>query len=96
MSRALLESITDYSMKHKTLFFLEALFTTLAKHSNLQTVVQPTEFLSVKWNEKAANYNKTNLFHPNKDIDEHYKIRTHIDSPVPSIHRPQNMKMNFF
>jgi hypothetical protein len=102
MSRALLESITDYSMKHKTLFFLEALFTTLAKHSNLQTVVQPTEFLSVKWNEKAANYNKTDLFHPNKDIEEHTTIRKQFNTISPSINiqniyiKPKpKMKMNF-
>lgn len=96
MSNKLLECFLDYSSKNKTLFFLEALFPTLAKHYNLNTIQKPTEFISVKCREKSSNYNKTDLYHPNKDITEHNRIRKCIDSneDIRQINN-QKIKMTF-
>lgn len=75
LSSALLKCIQNYTIKYKTLFFIEAMFPTLAKYHRLETVIDPTEMLTITWNEKATNYNTTNIFHPNKDIFEHAVIR---------------------
>jgi hypothetical protein len=75
LSNALLKCILNYSNQNKTLFFIEALFPTLAKHHRLNVVIKPTEFVSVTYNKTSSVYNKTDIFHPNKDIQQQIKIR---------------------
>lgn len=75
LSSTFLKCILNYSNQNKTLFFIEALFPTLAKHHKLNVVINPTEFVSVTWNNVSSVYNKTGIFHPNKDIHQQIKIR---------------------
>jgi hypothetical protein len=75
LSNSFLKCILNYSNQNKTLFFLEALFPTLVKHHKLNVVINPTEFLSVTFNKTSSVYNKTDIFHPNKDIHQQIKIR---------------------
>jgi hypothetical protein len=78
-SRNMLESIKDYTIQNKTLFFLEALFPTIAVKYNLTYISNPIEFITVTHRENfSLNYellNKTNLYHPIKDVTDHIKIR---------------------
>jgi len=73
----MLEKINMYVKKHKTVFFLEALFPTIAKKNNLITRKCPEEFTFVthreKW--KISDFNTTNLYHPVKDVTMHVKAR---------------------
>ena len=55
------------------------MFPTLAKYHRLETVIEPIEMVTIKWNEKATNYNTTSKFHPNKDVSEHVAIREQLD-----------------
>jgi hypothetical protein len=80
LSSALLKCILNYTVNYKSLFFIEAMFPTLAKYHNLETVIDPTEMLTITWNQKATNYSTTNIFHPNKDIAEHTAIRERLDT----------------
>jgi hypothetical protein len=73
----MLESINIYANKNKTLFFLEALFPTIAKKNNVITIKCPEEFTSVthrdEW--KINDFNKNNLYHPVKDLYMHVEAR---------------------
>jgi hypothetical protein len=72
VSKALLEKIETIATKHKTLYFLEALFPTEAhamKHDTpdaLQTITPGT---------KHDKFLPGNIYHPVKDIDSHNTIR---------------------
>ena len=81
VSQKMLEAISDYVEKNKTLFFLEALFPTIAEHYSL-THIQPEEILTITYNKEWSmnDYNKTGLFHPVKQIDQHEHIRNYLDS----------------
>lgn len=80
VSKKMLEAISDYAEKNKTLFFLEALFPTIAEHYSL-THIQPEEIVSITYkNQWSMNdYNKTGLFHPVKQIEQHNHIRNFLD-----------------
>jgi len=72
VSKQLLEVIKDYAEERGRLFFLEAFFPTIAKHSNLQCAnPKALETIVYRWNWKADDLNKTQLFHPIKDMDLH-------------------------
>jgi hypothetical protein len=76
VSRKLLISITDYAKKNQTLFFLEALFPTLAFKYNL-SYGKPKEMIQIyfKHTWKLYNLNKNNIFHPVKNIELHKEAR---------------------
>jgi hypothetical protein len=76
VSRKSLLSIADYAAKNKTLFFLEALFPTLAFKYNL-SYGKPKEMIQIyfKHTWKLYNLNKYNIFHPVKNIELHQKAR---------------------
>lgn len=73
----MLETINVYANKNKTLFFLEALFPTIAKKNNVIIRKCPEEFESVThrhfW--KINDFNKNNLYHPVKDLKMHLEAR---------------------
>jgi len=73
----MLESINDYAKKNKTLFFLEALYPTIAVKYNLKYFSNPTEFLTVTHRDKLNInlLNKDNLYHPIKNIESHLEAR---------------------
>jgi hypothetical protein len=79
-SKNMIESIKDYAKKYNTLFFLEALFPTLAVKDNLKYIPNPCEFNTVTHRNIFDIYslNDTNLYHPFKNINNHIKARNKI------------------
>lgn len=77
-SRNLLNEIDAYVKEHKTLFFAEAMFNTIAMQKGLK-VIDAKELKSIvwmgEWSESQIYLRQNNLFHPVKDIASHNKIR---------------------
>ena len=80
LSKKYLKIIKDYASYHKTLFFIEAFFPSLAKYSNLDVVANPDELLTITYREDFSldKYNKTNLFHPCKDVTKYSYLRHYL------------------
>lgn len=81
LSSNLLSKIMDYANEHNTLFFLEALFPTMCKINNMKYDT-PSEFKNIVYM-KSYEYidiDKSNLFHPVKDIDMHTYYRRMLHS----------------
>ena len=78
-SKKMLNCISDYVETNKTLFFLEAMFPTVAKKNNLKCS-NPNEFNQIHWryNFKDNEINKMGLFHPIKNINSHITFREKI------------------
>ena len=76
-SKNMIDSIKDYASKNNTLFFLEALFPTIAIKYNLKYYINPDEFVTVTHRDKhdLNMLNKTNLYHPVKNIESHIEMR---------------------
>jgi len=78
LSNNILKCIKDYAEKYKTLFFLEALFPTIAIKNNLK-YSNPSEFDEVTYREfQENNLNKINIFHPVKNLNNHIIFREKI------------------
>ena len=83
ISRRLLQGIRLYATKYKTLFFLEALFPTIANHLGLSHF-NPDELTRVTYRQefnKETDSSKleTYVFHPVKDINKHKELRNIIN-----------------
>lgn len=78
-SNKMFQSIKDYASRYKTLFFIEALFPTIAKKNNL-ICNSPIEFDEVQYKRVLTidKINKTSLFHPVKNPDIHIQYRNHL------------------
>lgn len=78
VSRNLLNSIKDYAHTNQSLFYTEVIFNTLAEDNNLK-VIDPLELKSIvwqgKWDIDEFLLLPNNVFHPRKDIDNHYNLR---------------------
>lgn len=76
MSSSLLSKIKEYANNHHTLFFLEALFPTICKKYELKYDT-PYEFIDIVYTKdyNDQDINKTNLYHPVKDITKHEYYR---------------------
>jgi len=76
MSTALLYHIFDYAIKYKQLFFIEAMFPTIAMTNNLQCDF-PEELDTIEYRKdwSYAEINKTNIYHPIKNIELHKLLR---------------------
>lgn len=75
-SKKVLLKIKEYAEKHKTLFYLEALFSTLCFKYNLvynQLNELKTIRAGTEW--KICKMNRVNLYHPVKDLDTHALCR---------------------
>ena len=77
MSNKMMKCINNYAKEQKTLFFLEALFPTIAIKNKLKYDF-PDELYDLYWykydfNEKDIN--KNNIYHPIKDINNHIYFR---------------------
>ena len=86
MSTRMMQCIHDYAYKNKTLFFLEALFPTLAiKHNLLYDT--PDEFKTVHYRHEfqKEHINKHNLYHPVKNVNDHVYFR----------HTPRRIALTF-
>lgn len=75
-SRKMISFINNYAYENKTLFFLEALFPTIAVKNNLQ-YSNPIEFINIYWrhNFEKENININNLYHPIKELNNHIYFR---------------------
>ena len=77
MSNKMLKCIYDYANKNKNLFFLEALFPTIAIKNDL-IYDTPIEFNEIHYRKdfNITDINKNNLYHPIKNLEEHITFRT--------------------
>jgi len=75
-SNKMLNCIINYAKQYKTLFFLEALFPTIAIKNNLQYNT-PKEFKNIYYrhNFDGNNINIYNLYHPVKKLTNHIHYR---------------------
>ena len=77
MSNKMLSCLKDYATKNKTLFFLEALFPTIAKYNKLIYISNPPEFLTVthrqQWNLNELDCH--HIYHPLKNLQNHIDAR---------------------
>ncbi len=78
-SKNMFESIKNYTNNYKTLFFIEALFPTIAKKYNL-ICNSPNEFDEVLYKRVLTidKINKTSLFHPVKNQLNHIEYRNYL------------------
>jgi hypothetical protein len=74
VSRKLLDKIRLYASKNNTLFFLEALFPTIALKNNL-LYHTPKQFVQVYFRYNWTAFSKKNIFHPVKNLELHKKAR---------------------
>jgi len=76
MSKTLLGHISNYAKNNKTLFLLEAMFTSIAKHHNLVVDI-PNELKSVVYqhNWQLNDITKSNVYHPVKIMSQHGHFR---------------------
>ena len=76
-SRRLMKHLGEYADKYKNLFLDEALFNTIAIQNNLNVGAIP-ELHQMKWrlNWHPVHFNKTQMLHPMKDIEQQYEFRS--------------------
>lgn len=93
LSRAMLDTISKYVETNKKLFFLEVMLNTLAMQNSLK-VCDPLELKSVVWqglwglDEFLLLPN--NVFHPLKEIENHYLYRAQINRAQKVGAKPEN------
>lgn len=80
-SQKMLEKLSEYAEKNKTLFFIEALFPTIAKKNNLKYAVNPEEFLTITYRKKfdIDDFDCKKLYHPAKNLQNHIILRKILD-----------------
>jgi hypothetical protein len=76
------EKINEYVSKNKTLFFIEALFPTIAKKNNLKYCVNPEEFLTITYRNvfEMKAFDCTKLYHPMKNLQNHIVTRDYLST----------------
>jgi hypothetical protein len=76
VSRKLLNKIVEYKQKEGHLFFIEAMFNTIALHNGL-IIETPVELSNIHWRTSwnKDDIDKKKLYHPMKNIHEHEYIR---------------------
>jgi len=81
MSAPMLNEIYKYANMYQTLFFIEALFPTLAKKNDFKYDT-PVELSTIVYrrNDGSADFNETHIFHPIKNIESHNELRKNIKS----------------
>jgi len=75
-SNSMMKCMNDYAKNNNTLFFLEALFPTIAIKNNLK-YNNPIQMNNIiyRYDYKEENIDKNNLFHPVKDLTKHIYYR---------------------
>ena len=75
-SKKMMECVHNYTLKHKTLGFIEAFFPTVAKKNMLKyTAISQLAEIHYRKNFKMSDINKTNIYHPIKDVNIHFELR---------------------
>lgn len=79
VSNKLLKCIGDYAKKHNTLFFIEALFPTIAIKNELKYST-PDEFDEILFRKEfnVNNITSNRPYHPVKDLNHHLLFRNHL------------------
>lgn len=79
-SKKMINCITNYATKHNTLFFLEALFPTIAMKNELKYKT-PDEFKTIYYKHEFDKDDMcaSKLYHPIKELDDHISFRTFLD-----------------
>jgi len=79
MSKKILYHIFEYVKQNKQLFFIEAMFPTIAMKNNLICDF-PEELNTIEYRKNWIynEVNKTNMFHPIKNIEFHKLLREHL------------------
>lgn len=81
MSRKMLDQVKEYKNKNNQLFYIEVMFNTLAMQNNLR-VIHAFELKSIvwtgEWDLDAFLLLPNNVFHPKKDVENHYLWRNSI------------------
>lgn len=79
MSRTLLDCLAKEIERQERVLFVEMFFNTVAAHNSLIVTVAP-ELSTIHYRKDwdGNEFNKTNLFHPIKDISTHNEIRTNL------------------
>lgn len=81
MSTALLLKIKNYASFYNTLFYLEALFSTICKSSGLiHNTLDELKTILYRKEYSLSDINKHNLFHPVKNIAIHEMYRKHLNN----------------
>ena len=84
MSNKLLKCINEYVTSNKRMFFIEAMFPTIAHKNNL-VYDTPVEMNKIvwrnDWKEEQHNITKTDFVHPVKCIDLHKEFRNKLLQP---------------
>jgi len=75
-SNRMMKCINNYAKEHNTLFYLEALFPTIAIKNKL-TCDYPNEMINIHYRRdfKEENIDKNNLYHPVKNVETHIHFR---------------------
>lgn len=75
-SNKMMQCINKYAKNQNTLFFLEALFPTIAIKNDLKCS-NPNELSQIYYrhNFNGEDINKTNIYHPVKDLNNHIDFR---------------------
>lgn len=93
ISKNVFKAIKDFVRKKKTLFFIEVMFSTLAKQDKLK-VIDAFEFKSIvwlgEWGLDEFLLLPLNVFHPIKNIDDHQNLRESINDLKASNYIPNN------
>lgn len=93
LSRRMLNEIYDYAFSYNTLFYCEVMFNTLA-HDHKLKVSNPLELKSIvwmgDWGVDEFLLLPNNVFHPRKDIDNHFRLRECVNSLSLTNYKPIN------
>lgn len=74
MSNKMLNCINNYANENNKLFFLEALIPTIGIKNNVNVVFAP-ELNEILYRHIVKNPNKSNLYHPVKNLESHIEFR---------------------
>jgi hypothetical protein len=82
LSKGLLVKIKEYAARYKTCFFIEALFSTICKQSNL-LYDTPSELVNIVYRRDYTekDIDTSGLYHPIKDIAKQITFREYLSSP---------------
>jgi hypothetical protein len=82
MSKTLLSCIADYVQVNKKLFFIEAMFASIAHLHGLKYQICDKEMETLYWRRdwKMEEFGKNQIYHPVKNQEEHARIRSWLDN----------------
>jgi hypothetical protein len=98
LSRDILNEVKRFKEQENQLFFIEAMFNTLALQKGLK-VIDAFELKSIVW---QGNWGinefmllENNIFHPRKDIENHYALRSMIKEYKLKEYKPKDNLPHF-